>query len=86
MTALLKAESLATQRYDREKLLALVDAMRSTSFEVLGSTVFSLLLSFPRLVRQAFERLEPCEVKLSRPVLRGLGGSNPARLLDRGWG
>ena len=56
------------------------------SFEVLGSTVASLLVSFPRLVRQAFERLEPCEGKLSRTVLRGLGGSNPARLLDRGWG
>ena len=56
------------------------------SFEVLGSTVASLLVSFPRLVRQAFERLEPCEGKLSCTVLRGLGGSNPARLLDRGWG
>src|ERR1700733_10470432 len=52
----------------------------------LGSAVASLLVSFPRLVRQAFERLEPCEGKLSRTVLRGLGGSNPARLLDRGWG
>ena len=30
--------------------------------------------------------LEPCEAKVSRTVLRGLGGSNPARLLDRGWG
>ena len=56
------------------------------SFEVLGSAVASLLVSFPRLVRQAFERLEPCEGKLSCTVLRGLGGSNPARLLDRGWG
>jgi hypothetical protein len=55
------------------------------SFEVLGSTVAALLVSFPRLVRQAFERLEPCEGKLSCTVLRGLGGSNPARLLDRGW-
>ena len=57
------------------------------SFEVLGSTVAFLLVSFPRLVRQAFERLEPCEGKLSRTVLRGLGGSNPARLLERsgGW-
>jgi hypothetical protein len=54
-------------------------------FEVLGSTVASLLVSFPRLVRQAFERLEPCEGKLSRTVLRGLGGSNPARLLDRSY-
>ncbi len=53
------------------------------SFEVLGSTVASLLVSFPRLVRQAFERREPCEGKLSCTVLRGLGGSNPARLLDR---
>src|SRR6266496_3303985 len=31
------------------------------------------------------ERLEPYEGKLSRTVLRGLGGSNPARPLDRGW-
>jgi hypothetical protein len=54
--------------------------------EVFGSTVASRLLSFPRLVRQAFERLEPCEGKLSCTVLRGLGGSNPARLLDRGRG
>ena len=54
-------------------------------FEVFGSTVASWLVSFPRLVRQAFERLEPCEGKLSCTVLRGLGGSNPARLLDRGW-
>ena len=43
MTAFQKAEALATQRYDRDKLLALVDAMRSTSFEVLGSTVVSLI-------------------------------------------
>ena len=50
--------------------------------EVFGSTVASRFLSFPRLVRQAFERLEPCEGKLSCTVLRGLGGSNPARLLD----
>ena len=50
-----------------------------------GSTVASRFVSFPRLVRQAFERLEPCEGKLSCTVLRGLGGSNPARLLDRGW-
>jgi len=33
---------------------------------------------------EAFEGLEPCEGKLSRTVLRGLGGSNPVQLLDRG--
>ena len=38
-----------------------------------------------RVSSEAFERLEPCEGKLSRTVLRGLGGSNLARLLDRGW-
>src|SRR6266542_2167900 len=31
------------------------------------------------------ERLEPYEGKLLRTVLRGLGGSNPARPLDRVW-
>jgi len=51
-----------------------------------GSTVASRFVSFPRLVRQAFERLEPCEGKLSCTVLRRLGGSNPARLLDPGLG
>jgi hypothetical protein len=30
-------------------------------------------------------RLEPDEGKLSSPVLRGLGRSNPARLPDRLW-
>ena len=33
--------------------------------------------SMPRL---AFEGLEPCDGKLSRTVLRGLGGSNAPRL------
>lgn len=29
---------------------------------------------------KAFERLEPCDGRLSRTVLRGLGGSNAPRL------
>src|SRR5262244_3754153 len=33
-----------------------------------------------RVLQGAFERLELLEGKLSRAVLRGLGGSNPARL------
>jgi len=53
------------------------------SFEVLGSAVASLLVSFPRLVRQAFERLEPCEGKLSCTVLRGGAVGNDGSLLDQ---
>ena len=34
----------------------------------------------PRLAKRRYERLEPDERKLSCPVLRGLGGSNPVRL------
>jgi hypothetical protein len=33
-------------------------------------------------LKEAFEGLELCEGKLSCTVLRGLDGSNPARLLD----
>jgi len=33
---------------------------------------------------EAFERLEPCEGKLSRTVLRGRGGSNAALLPGAG--
>ena len=32
--------------------------------------------------RGLFEMLEPCAVKVARTVLRGLGGSNAARLPD----
>ena len=53
------------------------------SFEVLGSAVASLLVSFPRLVRQAFERLEPCEGKLSCTVLRGGIDGNVGSPLDQ---
>lgn len=33
--------------------------------------------------QEALERLEPCEGKLSRTVLRGVGRSNAVRLLDK---
>ena len=33
--------------------------------------------------RSAFEGLEPCDGRLSRTVLRGLGGSNAPRLPGR---
>jgi len=33
-----------------------------------------------RVLHGAFERLEPCEGRLSRTVLRGRGGSNAALL------
>ena len=36
-----------------------------------------------RPTRGAFEMLEPCEGRLSRTVLRGLGGSNAPWLPDR---
>jgi len=36
----------------------------------------------PRPEEDVFERLEPDEVKISRPVLRGGGGSNAASLPD----
>ena len=36
------------------------------------------------LFRKAFEMLEPCEGRLSRTVLRGLGASNGPWLPDRG--
>jgi hypothetical protein len=36
-------------------------------------------------VHEAFEALEPDDGKLSRPVLRGPGLSNGARLLDPQW-
>ena len=38
----------------------------------------TLLVS--RVLHRAFERLEPDEAKVSRPVLRGGGGSNTASL------
>ncbi len=36
----------------------------------------------PRSEEDVFERLEPDEVKISRPVLRGGGDSNAASLPD----
>jgi len=41
-----------------------------------GSVSFQL----HRVLHGAFERLEPCEGRLSRTVLRGRGGSNAALL------
>ncbi|MDH4138535.1 MAG: hypothetical protein OEW09_17715, partial [Anaerolineae bacterium] len=40
-------------------------------------------LAEPRPTGGAFEMLEPCEGRLSRTVLRGLGASNGPRLPDR---
>jgi len=42
-----------------------------------------LLLGNRVLFRKAFEMLEPCEGRLSRTVLRGLGASNGPWLPDR---
>src|ERR1700694_1472220 len=57
----------------------------SPSYESAAFETRLKLCSRSRVSSEAFERLEPREGKLSRTVLRGLGGSNPARLLDRGW-
>ena len=46
-------------------------------------TAVVFLLGNRVLFRKAFEMLEPCEGRLSRTVLRGLGASNGPWLPDR---
>jgi hypothetical protein len=45
-----------------------------------GFTAWESLWGNRVLLSKAFERLEPCDGRLSRTVLRGLGGSNAPRL------
>src|SRR5215510_1282692 len=45
-----------------------------------GKSIANRWMWHHRVPQGAFERLELLEGKLSRAVLRGLGGSNPARL------
>jgi hypothetical protein len=55
--------------------------IKSTAYVLVDYIMMQFYTNGPR-IPMAFERLERCEAKVSRTVLRGLGAGNSPRLPD----
>ncbi len=66
-----------------EVSLACAPATASAGVDIITSIVQSVVVA-GAFCQRAFERLEPCAVKVARTVLRGGSGGNVASLPDFG--